>query len=295
MSTASWSLAFALLAGLPTLSRAEVAVPTLAARVTDRTGTLSPQQAASLKRTLQDFEARKGSQIAVLIVPSTAPETIEQFGIRVADQWKLGRKGVDDGAILLIAKQDRTVRIEVGYGLEGALNDAVCERIVSEIIVPRFRQGDYYGGIAAGLDRMIAVVNGEPLPAAQPTARANGRNAWRQLVPVLFIVALIVGGLLRAALGRVPGAIVTGGALAFLAWLLAGVLAIAAFVGIVGFLFTLLSGGMAGPWMTGGYRGGGFGGGFGGGLGGGFGGGLGGGGFSGGGGGFGGGGASAQW
>src|SRR6185437_12342194 len=110
------------------------------------------------------------SQIAVLMVPTTAPETIEQFGIRVADQWKLGRKGVDDAAILIIAKQDRTVRIEVGYGLEGALNDAVSERIVSEIIVPRFRQGDFYGGITAGVDRMIGVVNGEPLPAPQASS-----------------------------------------------------------------------------------------------------------------------------
>src|SRR6185437_2094418 len=240
------------------------------------------------------------SQIAVLMVPTTAPETIEQFGIRVADQWKLGRKGVDDGAILIIAKQDRTVRIEVGYGLEGALNDAVSERIVSEIIRPRFRQGDFYGGITAGVDRMIGVVDGEALPAPQASdRRVNGGGELRQLVPVLFIVALIGGGFLRATLGRFPGAVVTGGALAFLAWLIAGALAIAVIAGIIGFLFTLLSGGMAGPRMggryPGGYLGGGLGGGFGGG---GFGrgfGGSGGGGFSGGGGGFGGGGASGRW
>jgi len=294
-----WS-GLALAVGLAAVSKAEVAVPRLAARVTDLTGTLSADQVGALERTLQDFEARKGSQIAVLMVPTTAPETIEQFGIRVADQWKLGRKGVDDGAILIIAKQDRTVRIEVGYGLEGALNDAVSERIVSEIIRPRFRQGDFYGGITAGVDRMIGVVNGEALPAPQASdRRVNGGGELRQLVPVLFIVALIGGGFLRATLGRFPGAVVTGGALAFLAWLIAGALAIAVIAGIIGFLFTLLSGGMAGPRMggryPGGYLGGGLGGGFGGG---GFGrgfGGSGGGGFSGGGGGFGGGGASGRW
>lgn len=287
-------LSLALALGLASTARADVAVPRLAARVTDQTGTLSNDQSAALEQELQDFERRKGSQIAVLIVPTTAPETIEQFGIRVADQWKLGRKGIDDGAILIIAKQDRTVRIEVGYGLEGALNDATCERIISEIIVPRFRQGDFYGGISAGVDRMIRVVNGEPLPAPQAGSKSDeGGAEFRQLLPVLIIVALIGGGILRATLGRVPGAVVTGGALAFLAWLLAGVLAIAVVVGIVGFLFTLLSGGMARPWMSGGYPGGYWGGGFGG-FGGTFGGGLAGG-FSGGGGGFGGGGASARW
>ena len=287
----------ALTLGMAHVARADVAVPRLTARVTDQTGTLTADQAASLEQKLRDFEQRKGSQIAVLIVPTTAPETIEQFGIRVADQWKLGRKGVDDGAILIVAKQDRTVRIEVGYGLEGVLNDATSERIVSEIVVPRFRQGDFYGGIAAGVDRMIGVVNGEPLPAPQASPRSNGSGGGlRQLLPVLFIAAFVVSGILRATLGRFPGAVVTGGALAFLTWLFAGVLAIAVIVGIIAFLFTLLGGGMGRPWASGGYPGGygGFGG-LGGGSGGTFGGGFGGGGFSGGGGGFGGGGASARW
>src|SRR5512140_439195 len=132
-------------------AQAEVAVP-VPARVTDQTGTLTPDQVQGLERTLRAFEARKGSQIAVLIVPTTQPETIEQFGIRVADRWKLGRKGIDDAAILIVAKNDRTLRIEVGYGLEGALNDATSKRIISEVIVPRFTQGDLYGGIAAGVD-----------------------------------------------------------------------------------------------------------------------------------------------
>lgn len=144
---------------------AQVAVPALSARVTDLTAILTSEQKAALEQTLAAFEQRKGSQIAVLIVPTTAPETIEQYSLRVVEQWKLGRKGVDDGALLLIARDDRKLRIEAGYGLEGALNDAVCKRIVDEIIVPHLRQGDFYGGIAAGVERMIAVIDGEALPA----------------------------------------------------------------------------------------------------------------------------------
>ena len=143
---------------------AEVAVPTLTSRVIDLTGTLTGGAVNHLETELADLEARKGSQIAVLIVPTTQPEDIEQFGIRVADQWKLGRKGVDDGAILIVAKDDRRVRIEVGYGLEGALPDATANRILDETIKPHFKVGDYDGGVEAGIAQMIAVVNGEPLP-----------------------------------------------------------------------------------------------------------------------------------
>ncbi len=137
-------------------------------RVTDLTGTLSANEAAQLEQKLAAFEAKKGSQIAVLIVPTTQPETIEQYSIRVADAWKLGRKGIDDGAVLLIAKQDRTVRIEVGYGLEGVLPDAIAKRIIEETIVPKLRQGNFAGAIDAGIDKMIGVIQGEPLPPPQP-------------------------------------------------------------------------------------------------------------------------------
>ena len=124
---------------------------------------------------LQEFEARKGTQLAVLMVPTTAPEAIEQYALRVGEQWKIGRKKVDDGAILVVAKDDRAVRIEVGYGLEGVLNDATASRIIREIIVPRFREGDFYGGINAALDRMMRLIDGEPLPEparARPRPRA---------------------------------------------------------------------------------------------------------------------------
>jgi uncharacterized protein len=278
--------------GLASLARADVPVPPLTSHVTDLTGTLTPAEAEDLDHTLQAFEARKGSQLAVLMVPSTAPETIEQYGIRVGEQWKLGRKSVDDGAILIIAKNDRTMRIEVGYGLEGALTDETTGRIIRETITPRFREGDFYGGINAGIDQMIRVVDGESLPPAPPQRRpgASG-SSLRVLAPIFFLLIFMVGGFTRSSLGRFPGAIVTGGVFGLLAWFVAGALAIAVIAGLIGFFITLLGGGMGGP-MMGGPGLGGWGGGFGGGF---AGGGFGGGGFSGGGGGFGGGGASGRW
>jgi uncharacterized protein len=258
----------------------------LTGRVIDQTGTLTTSQKAELEQTLRTFESRKGSQVAVLIVPSSAPETIEQYSLRVAEQWKLGRKKVDDGAVLVVAKDDRALRIEVGYGLEGMLNDATSKRIISEIIVPRFQQGDFYGGITAGVGRILRVIDSEPLPEPIGNSPGNIGNI-RQYVPVLFILAFIVGSVLRAVLGRFPGALVTGGGVAVVAWLLAGVVSIALIAGVIAFFFTLLSGGMSGHSLgggLGGFGGGGFGGG-----------GFSGGGFSGGGGGFGGGGATGRW
>jgi uncharacterized protein len=271
---------------------ADVPVPPLKGRVTDLTGTLKPEQVASLEQLLRSFEARKGSQIAVLIVPTTAPETVEQYALRVGEQWKIGRKKVDDGAILVVAKDDRALRIEVGYGLEGALNDATASRIIREVIVPRFREGDFFGGISAGVDRMIRVIDGEPLPAPTKAAPPADEGVL-QFLPVLLILALVAGAILRRLLGRFVGSLATGGVVGGLAWLLVGTLAIALLAAIVAFIFTLMSGvGGSGRRYYGGFPGGGWGGGGWGG--GGFGGG-GGGGFSGGGGSFGGGGASGRW
>ena len=271
-------LAFTLFGSL--LAAAQVPVPALTGHVIDQSGTLSAEQKSSLEQTLTAFEARKGSQLAVLMIASSAPEEIEQYALRVAEQWKLGRKKVDDGAILVVAKNDRTLRIEVGYGLEGALNDATSKRIISEVILPRFKQQDFYGGITAGVEQIIRVIEGEPLPApAEKPAGSFGE--FRQYVPVVFILALAVGGVLRAALGRVPGALVTGGAVAVIAWFVAGALSMALIAGVMALFVTLLGGGMVGPGF-GGYYGGGGRGGFGGG-------------FRGGGGGFGGGGASGRW
>jgi uncharacterized protein len=239
---------------------------------------------------LRSFEERKGSQIAVLMLPTTAPETIEQYALRVAEQWQVGRKKVDDGVVLVIARDDRTVRIEVGYGLEGVLNDATASRIIREVIVPRFREGDFYGGISAAVDRMIRVIDGEPLPEPRPGPQVEGGTL--QMLPVLFILALVGGAILRRALGRVFGSLTTGGAVGIVAWLLVGTLAIALIAAVLTFLFTLVGGLGTGrryygglPGGYGGWGGGGFGGGGSGG----------GGGFSGGGGSFGGGGASGRW
>jgi uncharacterized protein len=268
------------------MAGAQIAVPPLTGHVIDQTATLNAEQQATLEQTLQAFEARKGSQLAILVVPTVAPETIEQYALRVAEQWKLGRKKIDDGAILVVAKNDRALRIEVGYGLEGALTDATGKRIISEIITPRFQQGDFYGGLTAGVDQIIRVVDGEPLAAPNDKV-TGGISDVQQYGPIIFILALVLGGLLRALLGRFPGALVTGGAVAVVAWFFAGALSIALIAGGIALLFTLLTGGMGGLGMIGGmggYGGGGLGrGGFGGG------------GFGGGGGGFGGGGASGRW
>jgi uncharacterized protein len=278
------ALAFALASGA---AAADVAVPPLTGHVTDQTGTLTGEQKAALEQTLQAFEAAKGSQLAVLLVATTAPESIEQYSLRVVEKWKLGRKKVDDGALLLIAKEDRTMRIEVGYGLEGALNDATAKRIISEVITPRFKQGDFYGGIKAGTDRMISVVGGEPLPppSAQGGSGDGGASRFSSLegyVPVIFVLAVVVGGVLRSMFGRFPGALLTGGATAVLAWMVVGGIAMSAIAGLIAAVVTLFGGGLGGLMGGGGFRGGGYGGG-------------GGGGYSGGGGGFGGGGASGKW
>ena len=268
---------------------AEVAVPPLSARVTDLTGTLSGEAVNRIESKLAAFEAKKGSQIAVLIVPTTQPEDIDQFGIRVEDAWKLGRKGVDDGAYLIVAKNDRRVRIEVGYGLEGALPDAIANRIVEETIAPHFKAGDFDGGIEAGVNQMMAVVNGEPLPA--PDRKWEHRGGLGNMLPLLLVVVFVASGVLRAIFGRLFGSLATGGIAGGLAWLLSHLLPIGLGAGVVAFMFAMLAGGTSRGWSAGRGWGGGLGGGFGGG---GFGGG-GGGGFSGGGGGGGGGGASGSW
>nr|WP_102906055.1 YgcG family protein [Variovorax sp. WDL1] len=272
-------LAFALC--WSSFAAAQVPVPPLTGHVTDQTGTLTAEQTASLEQTLTAFEARKGSQLAVLMVATSAPEEIEQFALRVAEQWKLGRKKVDDGAILVVAKDDRALRIEVGYGLEGALTDLTSKRIISETILPRFKSQDFHGGIKAGVGQIIRVIDGEPLPEAGNKSTGSIGDV-QQYLPVLFIVALALGGLLRAKLGKVPGSLVTGGVVAVIAWFVVGALSMALVAGVIALFVTLVGGGMVGHGFGGYYGGGGRGG-------------RGGGGFSGGGGGFGGGGATGRW
>jgi len=273
-----WMLAL-LICLLPLLAQAEVEVPALQHRVTDLTGTLTPQQQSELESRLAAFEAKKGSQIAILLVPTTQPEDIAQYSIRVVEQWKLGRKGVDDGVLVLLARNDRKSRIEVGYGLEGALNDATAKRILSEIMTPFFKRGDFHGGLVAGVDKIASVIDGEPLPAPVSTSENAKSDGFDFLVP-LFFGALVIGSFLRSVFGGFVGGLVNGGIMGCLMWLLSGAAVFALIFGFAVFMFTAL-GGLAGS-GGGGYGGGGYSGG-------------GGGGFSGGGGGFGGGGASGDW
>src|ERR1700737_3544592 len=190
---------------------ADVAVPPLSGRVVDQTGTLSSGDIARLTQTLKNLEARKGSQVAVLIVPTTAPETIEQYSIRVAEAWKIGRKKIDDGALLVVAKNDRKLRIEVGYGLEGALNDVTAKRIIDEVITPKFRSGDFAGGMSAGGDRMVGVISGEKLPARERRENSGLLRNIDPFTPFVIFAVFIVGAVLRTALGRLIGSVATGG------------------------------------------------------------------------------------
>jgi uncharacterized protein len=277
-----------------------VPVPKLERRVTDLTGTLTPDQIATLDQRLAAFEQKKGSQIAVLMVPTTRPEAIEQYAIRVADAWKVGRAKVDDGLILIVAKNDQRLRIEVGYGLEGVIPDAIAKRVIRETIAPHFLTGDFYGGIADGTDRLMRLIDGEPLPppAAQAQRRGQASEPFETWLVILLVFTVIVGGILTRVLGRFLGAAATGGAAGFLALAIAGTMLAAIAAGVLAFIFSLLFGGTGGV-VTRGRRGGHWGGpvgGWGGGSwGGGGGGGWSGGGWSGGGGGFGGGGASGSW
>jgi uncharacterized protein len=273
-------------------------VPPLTARVTDLTGTLTAEQQTALEQKLAAFEARKGSQLAVLMVPTTRPEDIAQYSIRVVDQWKLGRgavggKKVDDGALLLVAKDDHRVRIEVGYGLEGVLTDAMSNRIISETIAPSFREGNFYEGIDAGLAQMMKLIEGEPLPPPEHAWQGGQHHSGGSILPVLFFAVLAGSVLLRAVFGRTLGSVLTGLGAGALVWIAGYALMLAALAAIGGFLITLLMGLPRGSGWSSYPRSGGYGGGWGGFGGGGFGGG--GGGFSGGGGGFGGGGSSGSW
>jgi len=279
-----------LLGTVPPRALALQAIPKLEARVTDLTGTLTAGEQADLEAKLKAFQERKGSQIAVLLVPSTQPEAIEQYSIRVVEAWKLGREKPDDGVLLLVAKDDRSLRIEVGRGLEGALTDATSNRIIDETITPLFKQGQFAAGINAGVAQIIQVVDGEALPPPDSGWKGGGGALWNAL-PALFIGYLVVSGILRAIFGRIGGAAVSGGLLGAVVWFLSQTLFVALGLGALGFVMALVLGLGGGGWASGG-RGGFGGGGFGGGLGGG---GFGGGGFSGGGGSFGGGGASGRW
>lgn len=285
-------------------------VPALSARVIDRSNSLDAAQLQALEARLAAFEAERGSQIVVLLVPTTVPEDIAAYAFRVADAWKIGRRDVGDGVLLVVAKNDRRVRIEVARTLEGAIPDLAAWRIIDQMITPAFARGDFAGGISAGVDGLMALIRGEdlPLPSAAGGRSASSGAGMEDLAAFLFIAVPVLGAVLIGMLGRKLGALATGGATGALAMLFTGSLLLALLAAVAAVVFVLvlgigggggrgggggsgMSGGRggfhrgSGPVIWGGGRGGGFGGG-----------GFGGGGFgSGGGGSFGGGGASGRW
>lgn len=284
------SLCLGLSAGAQTAAQLQP-VPPLTGRVIDQTATLDAAQVAALDARLAALERDKGAQVVLLMLPTTAPQDIASYAHRVGDTWKLGRKGVGDGLLLLVAKDDRRMRIEVAKTLEGAVPDLAAKHIIDEAMTPFFRKGDFAGGLNAAVEQLDARIRGEDLPPVQAEADfMEGDKLELLLLGVLLIP--VASQVLRAALGRKRGALLMGAGLGGLSfWLGLGV-ALAALVGVAGFLYTLL--GKAASVNSGGpRRGGGSGGGFGGGS---WGGSGGGGGFSSGGGGnFGGGGASGRW
>jgi uncharacterized protein len=293
-----------LLWGAAPPAAAQQPVPPLSSRVLDQTNTLDAAQRAALNDKLAAFEREAGPQIAVLMVPTTQPEDIADFTQRVGDVWKIGRRDIGDGLLIVIAKDDRRVRIAPAKALEGAVPDLAARQIIDQQMAPAFRQGDYAGGLNRGIDALMARVRGEHLPA--PAPRGSSGNAgtgldWGTLGLFLFVGVPLVGGVLSGLLGRKLGALVTAGGTGAAAWAVAGsVIAGAAAAVLALVLVGVLGVGAARSARSGGLRRGGFvppviwgGGGFGGGIGGGS---IGGGGFSSGGGGnFGGGGASGQW
>ena len=274
-----------------------VAVPPLSARVTDLTGTLRADEKQALETKIASWEGSSGNQMAILMVPTTQPEPIEAYSIRVAEAWKIGRKGQDNGVLLVVAKDDRKLRIEVGYGFEGVLTDATSRRIISDTISPLFRQGQFAGGLNAGVDQIVAVIaKGEPLaaPASRSDQRRRGGFNLEMLLVIMFVVVPVLGGILRRMFGKVGGATVGAGIVGTGAWFLAGSILLGVVAALVAWFVLLVvgvggglarAGGRGGSWGGGGWTGGSGGGWSGGG----------GGGFSGGGGSFGGGGASGGW
>jgi uncharacterized protein len=213
-------------------------VPELTARVIDQTGTLDAIQRKGLDEKLAAFEQKKGTQIVVLMVPTTQPRTSPATPNRVGNTWKIGRKEVGDGILVIVAKDDRKVRIEVAKTLEGAVPDLAAKMIIDDAITPKFRQGDFAGGLQAAVDQLIARVSGEALPAPkQPGAQQRGGGEgfdFFDLAILLFFAVPIVGGVLRGILGRKLGSVATGGGVGVLAMLFTSSLVVAAIAGVVG-------------------------------------------------------------
>lgn len=237
-----------------------VAIPALRAHVTDLSGTLSAAQQAELEQQLVAFEKARGSQIAILIVPTVQPEVIEQFSIRVAEAWKIGRRKQDDGVLVTVAKNDRKMRIDVGYGLEGAIPDAIAKRIIGETMAPKFRQGDFAGGLSGAVAQMQKLIEGESLPppaqADRPSSGSEG--SLEQLFVIGLMLSVVAGSVLRAMFGRLVGSGLSGGLVGAAAWFITGSMLVAGAGALIAFIFVLaLSSGAGRRAGTGGWGGGG--------------------------------------
>ncbi|HCY16593.1 MAG: hypothetical protein A2Z93_14615 [Curvibacter sp. GWA2_64_110] len=269
-------LLFVCLAGAA-FAQSLLPVPALTARVMDHTGTLSTAQLGQLEDKLAAFEQAQGSQIVILLVPSTQPEDIAAYANRVFNTWKPGRAGLGDGLLIVVAKQDRKIRIEVARALEGAIPDLAAKQVIDDVLTPHFRQGDFAGGLDQATDRLIALIRGEglPTPATTPAPRqGDGGVQWMDLGVLLFIVLPVLGSLTRRILGHKLGTLATGGAIAALTFAFTASLVIAAVAALLAMLLTFMAGtplGSAllaasqqrqhhgGPWGGGGFDGGGFG------------------------------------
>ncbi len=230
------------------LAGAEVAVPPLKARVTDLAALLQAGEVAALEQQLAALETRKGSQVAILIVPTTQPETIEQYALRVAENWKLGRKGVNDGALIVVAKDDRKLRIEVGYGLEGVIPDAIAKRIISDTITPLFKQKQFHAGLDAGVQQIVKLIDGEALPPPQSKPQqstGDDDGGWWLL---MAFVALGAARLVSSMLGKLKGAVLIGVAGGVAAWLFTQIIVIGLVAAFAAFLIALLAASGSSGW-----------------------------------------------
>lgn len=217
-------------------------VPALTDRVMDQTATLSAAQRQQLEDQLAAFEASHGTQIVILLVPSTGPEDIAAYANRVFNAWKPGRPGIGDGLLLLVAKQDRRIRIEVGRALEGAVPDLAAKRVIDEVLTPSLRQGDFAGGLRQASERLMALVRGEGLPAPAAPTRSATEADWMNLAVLLFIVLPVAGSVLRRILGHKLGTLATGGLVGFVIFSFTASLLIALLGALLAMLLTFIAG-----------------------------------------------------
>lgn len=221
-----------------------VPVPHLTSHVVDSAALLNAQQRQALESKLTALESSSGSQVIILTVFTTQPEDIASFSNRVGNVWKIGRKGIGDGLLIVVSKDDHKLRVEVAKSLEGAIPDLAAKQIIDSAISPRFKQGDYAGGLDAGVDQIAALVKGEALPTpARSSADLAGVNSfdWQNLIVFIFFGVFVVGSIIRRVLGNKLGSMVTGGAVGLLVNAVTGSVVIGVLSGFAAMIFVLVS------------------------------------------------------